>query len=80
MEQISRAQHPLWSLLEHQERSLAWLGRRMGYSRQYVRMVRAGQEPLRPEFRSRAAAAMGLPEAVLFVTAPTAIEPEAAVA
>lgn len=59
-------QHPLWSILDHQGRSLAWLARRTEYSEQSVRSIACGRRNATDEFRLRCAKALDLPEHVLF--------------
>jgi hypothetical protein len=58
--------HPLWTILAHQGRSLAWLARRTGYSEQLVRSVSCGRRNASHEFRAKCADALDLPEFVLF--------------
>lgn len=58
---------PIWAVLKHQGRSLKWLARRTGYSYPHVKGVANGQQNVSDEFRRRCAAAMDLPESVLFI-------------
>lgn len=58
--------HPIWAILEYQSRTLAWLARRTGYSEQTVRSISCGRRGASRDFRARAAAALDLPESVLF--------------
>lgn len=58
--------HPIWSILEHQERTLRWLGRRTGFSEDLVYAVKMKRRRASPAFRARCAEVMDLPEAVLF--------------
>lgn len=56
----------IWTVLAHQDRSLGWLARRTGVSRQYWSLLRRGRRRPSPALRARAADALGLPEGVLF--------------
>lgn len=58
---------PIWTILEYQDRTLKWLARRTGYEYGYIRKLRIGAAPITAEFRRKAAAAMDLPENVLFL-------------
>ena len=60
------AAHPLISVLDSQERTSAWLARKTGKSPTYVTLVVQGKRRPSPEFRSRAAETLGVPEALLF--------------
>lgn len=59
-------QHPLSAVLESQERSASWLARRCGKSPAYVSRVMSGTRRPSPDFRARAAEALGVPETLLF--------------
>lgn len=56
----------LLPILRSKERNAAWLGRKVGCSRQFVYQVIHGIKPAPAEFRRRAAAVLEVPEAVLF--------------
>lgn len=58
---------PLLDVLKEQERSLSWLARQTGHSPSYVhRMVVTGERPLTADFKAKSAAALGVPESLLF--------------
>jgi transcriptional regulator with XRE-family HTH domain len=59
-------QHPLSAVLASQERDQSWLARRCGKSPAYVSRVIAGTRRPSPDFRCRAAEALGVPETLLF--------------
>lgn len=59
-------EHPIWTVMEHQGRTLAWLARRIGYSHSHVKNVRSGGAIATANFRERCAQALDLPENVLF--------------
>jgi transcriptional regulator with XRE-family HTH domain len=59
-------EHPLSAVLSRQERSASWLARRTGKSPSYVTRVILGERRPSADFRSRASAALGVPEALLF--------------
>ena len=61
-------QHPLAAVLDAQDRSASWLGRRCGKSPAYISRVIAGTRRPSADFRTRAAAALGVPETLLFPT------------
>jgi transcriptional regulator with XRE-family HTH domain len=65
-------QHPLSAVLASQERSASWLGRKCGKSPAYVSRVISGERRPSADFRSRAAEALGVPEAILFPAEPQA--------
>jgi hypothetical protein len=67
--------HPLSAVLASQERTGAWLARKTGKSSAYVTKVINGSRRPSEDFRTRAAAALGVPEALLF---PVETEREAA--
>lgn len=52
----------VWRALEEQERTMAWLARKLGISRECVRQVRAGERPGSARFWSGAAAVLRLSE------------------
>lgn len=58
-------EHPIWHVLEHQGRTLAWLSRRTGYSQSRIWAVKGG-EVASPEFRAKCAIALDIPEHLLF--------------
>jgi transcriptional regulator with XRE-family HTH domain len=58
--------HPLTSVLASQERSASWLARKTGKSPTYVTLVVQGKRRASADFRTRAAEALGVPEALLF--------------
>jgi transcriptional regulator with XRE-family HTH domain len=59
-------QHPLSAVLGSQERTASWLARRCGKSPGYVSRVLSGTRRPSPDFRARAADALGVPEHILF--------------
>ena len=65
-------EHPLSAVLESQERSLSWLARKTGKSPSYVLRVVTGERRPSEDFRSKAADALGVPEAMLFPEAKAA--------
>lgn len=64
-------EHPVWRIMEHQQRTLIWLARRTGYSHSHVKCVKSGQWPASAEFRRKCSWALDLPEDMLFLPAPT---------
>lgn len=58
--------HPLVGVLASQERSLSWLARKTGKSPSHVLRVTTGERKPSPDFRARAAVALGVPESELF--------------
>lgn len=63
---MAKGKDPIWEIMKHQQRTLAWLARRTKYSLQYVTSVKAGIFPLTAEFRERCTFALDLPDSVLF--------------
>jgi DNA-binding Xre family transcriptional regulator len=58
----------LWDVLKAQERSLAWLSRKTGYSTQYLSLLKKGQrERVSAAFVSAVCTALGLPLSALFM-------------
>lgn len=57
-------------VLEQQGRTTAWLARKTGVSVSYAWLMLQGKRPLTPDFRSRAAEALGVPEDILFPAEP----------
>lgn len=53
--------------LKAQERSQAWLARKIGVSPQYISAVMLGHLSMPPQWRPRIASALLVPESVLFV-------------
>jgi transcriptional regulator with XRE-family HTH domain len=62
--------HPLSSVLASQERSGSWLARKTGKSPAYVTKVIQGTRRPSEDFKERAAAALGVPVALLFPSTP----------
>jgi transcriptional regulator with XRE-family HTH domain len=60
------AAHRLAAVLAQQERTASWLARRTGKSPSYVARVISGERRPSDDFRARAAATLGVPEALLF--------------
>lgn len=58
--------HPLSAVLESQERTGAWLARKTGKSPAYVTKVLNRTRRPSPDFKARAAEALGIPEHLLF--------------
>jgi transcriptional regulator with XRE-family HTH domain len=58
--------HPLSAVLASQERPAAWLARKTGKSPAYVTKVMNGTRRPSPDFKARAAQALGVPETLLF--------------
>lgn len=58
--------HPLQGVLDSQERTGAWLSRKTGKSPAYVTKVLNGTRRPSPDFKARAAEALGVPESLLF--------------
>lgn len=71
--------HPIWTVLEYQGRTLAWLAQRTEYSENLVISVKVGRRRATPDFRAKCAAALDLPEHLLFTSAekPAATTPAA---
>lgn len=61
-----RVGHPLSAVLSSQERTGAWLARKTGKSPAYVTKVLNGTRRPSPDFRARAADALGVPESLIF--------------
>lgn len=61
-----RSTDPLWRILTYRGLGVAWLARRIDKGYSYVWAVRSGQLVASPEFRSRCAQALDLPEWALF--------------
>lgn len=59
-------EHPLSAVLLSQERTASWLARRTGKSPSYVTYVIKGKRRPSPDFRARAAEALGVPESLIF--------------
>ena len=59
-------QHPVWALLDTQERTAAWLARKSGKSPSYVTLVLQGKRRPSADFKRRAAEALGVPESLIF--------------
>lgn len=59
-------EHPLIAILAAQERTASWLARKTGKSPSYVARVLNRERRPSAEFRSKAAAALGVPEALAF--------------
>jgi transcriptional regulator with XRE-family HTH domain len=53
-------------MLATQERSMSWLARKTGKSPSYVLRVTTGERKPSEDFKARAAAALGVPAALLF--------------
>lgn len=60
-------EHPLWTVLDHQGRSIRWLSRRTKLSEDLFLSVKAGRRRATEDFRQRCADALDLPESVLFL-------------
>ncbi len=58
--------YAIWSVMEHQGRTLSWLARRIDYSYAHVKGVHAGIQPASAAFRAACATALDLPESMLF--------------
>lgn len=58
--------HPLSDVLTSQERTLSWLARKTGKSPSYVLRVTTGERKPSPDFKTKAAIALGVPETLLF--------------
>lgn len=58
--------HPLSDVLASQERTLSWLARKTGKSPSYVLRVTTGVRRPSPDFKSKAATVLGVPEQLLF--------------
>lgn len=56
----------LQSILDSQDRTQAWLARRMKVSRSLVHLVIRGKRPATPRFKRLASQALGLPIPVIF--------------
>lgn len=57
---------PVFDVLEHQGRTLAWLGRELGVSREWVRQIRNGRARFTAEQRTKIARVLAVPEHLLF--------------
>lgn len=58
--------HPIAGVLDSQERSLSWLARKTGKSPSYITRVLNGERNPSPEFKAKAAEALGVPQQLLF--------------
>ncbi len=58
----------LFAILEDKGSSVTWLASRMGYSREYVSMVKSGRKPVTAAFMDKASRVMSLPKSVLFLS------------
>lgn len=58
--------HPLSDVLASQERTLSWLARKTDKSPSYVLRVTTGERKPSPDFKAKAAVALGVPESMLF--------------
>lgn len=58
--------HPLSDVLASQERTLSWLARKTGKSPSYVLRVTTGERNPSPDFKAKAAVAVGVPVGLLF--------------
>lgn len=58
--------HPLSDVLASQDRTMSWLARKAGKSPSYVLRVTTGERRPSEEFKTRAAAALGVPVSLLF--------------
>lgn len=63
--------HPIYGLLRAQGRKGTWLAARTGVSQSYVSLMIRGKRPAYAAFRAACAAALGLPEQILFHPDPT---------
>jgi hypothetical protein len=58
----------LWAVLAAQERSVAWLARKMGFTQQYLSLLKMGRRRYVSErFALAASAALNLPVEALFL-------------
>ncbi len=60
----------LWRIMDDQGRKLVWLADRVQYSANHVYHIRYGQRPATPEFRTRCAQVLAIPEDILFSLLP----------
>lgn len=58
--------HPLSAVLESQERTASWLARKTGKSPSYVTRVLQGERNPSPDFKTKSAEALGVPEHLIF--------------
>lgn len=58
--------HRLAAVLAQQERTASWLARKTGKSPSYVTRVMLGERRPSDDFKARASATLGVPEALLF--------------
>lgn len=56
----------LWSILEHQGRTITWLARTTGFSEDLFLSIKCGRRRATPKVRRACEIALGIPEAVLF--------------
>jgi hypothetical protein len=60
---------PLWDKLRREGRSMTWFAGATGYNRTYLHMIRAGMKPVTEKFMVKAAAALEVERASLFLPA-----------
>ena len=53
-------------LMNEQGRKATWLAEQIGYSSALISRIRSGERAATPDFRRKAAAALGVPEDELF--------------
>jgi hypothetical protein len=68
----------LWKVLEQRERSAEWLAKKVGYTGQYFRLIRAGKRPVSEEVARRVSAFLELPVEALFAPLDSLIREETA--
>lgn len=69
----------LWSVLEKDERSLRWLARRIGYTHQYLSLLKtARRTSVSDEFAQKVSDALRLPVEAIFASVETHNDNEAA--
>jgi len=56
----------IFDILERQGRTKTWFAEQMGIDRSLLYRINWGERPLTPEFISRAALVLGVPEDLLF--------------
>jgi transcriptional regulator with XRE-family HTH domain len=67
----------LWAVLDAQERSLSWLARRMGYTQQYLSLLKTGRRAQVSErFATAASAVLNLPIEDLFLPVESPVSDE----
>lgn len=76
MTPIHKHRQHLFDVLAANERSQAWLARKVGCSESYISLIKNGRRPVPTWFADRASTVLGLPRHVLFFDAELSTESE----